>query len=376
MSTSDALRVQQELLHAAQRQIHGTGHAVDTSTFECVCVTFDRFCAVSVFFIRVACCSGFANSSAYRNIIVELPSPSKAAKKAHTAARNTYTIGVPKPSPLPTPTASLKPPVPMPSPMASSPLASSPLASSPSSSASPSAFTFSPKHIRSAAQNMLSPGQQMQQPDLVSPRRAATDPKTAALINRPQRVEPPAEMHAPSRRDPWSSLAMSATPGAVPASPVALTVSHSATVAQNERQQLTDLALLATACHRGGRVRGEAFNYFCMGILHDNLSENLKAISCYQKFAKLCEMSNDRAGLLLSYNAIGVSYQALGPEYYGDALQYHEQHVESPDLHDKFVAHTNMGLIFASCQVFLLTSSHCFLGDCFKISMDLLSATI
>jgi hypothetical protein len=48
-------------------------------------------------------------------------------------------------------------------------------------------------------------------------------------------------------------------------------------------------------------------------------------------------------------NAIGVSYQLLGADYYGDALQYHERHAASPDLHDQFIAHTNMGLIYAGC---------------------------
>jgi hypothetical protein len=87
---------------------------------------------------------------------------------------------------------------------------------------------------------------------------------------------------------------------AAAAAAIALETSNSSSTAQRERQQLLDLGLLAQACHRGGRVRGEAFNHFAMGVLHDNLREYSKAIECYQKFARLCEVSNDRAGQLLA----------------------------------------------------------------------------
>ena len=50
------------------------------------------------------------------------------------------------------------------------------------------------------------------------------------------------------------------------------------------------------------------------------------------------------------------------PEYYGDALAHHEQHLESPNLYDKFVAHTNIGLIYAGCgqpSEVLLSTDYC-----------------
>ena len=114
-----------------------------------------------------------------------------------------------------------------------------------------------------------------------------------------------------------------------------------------------DYSLLAQACHRGGRVRGEAFNYFCMGVLYDNLQVGVvccgdagggagplrvfnshcasvnarvsrllcvgtplqdytSAIECYQKFLRLCQHSQDQQGEMLALNAIGVSYQQMG----------------------------------------------------------------
>ena len=41
---------------------------------------------------------------------------------------------------------------------------------------------------------------------------------------------------------------------------------------------------------------------------------------------------------------VGLS---LTTEYYGDAVEYHSKHLESSYLNDKFVAHTNLGLLFA-----------------------------
>ena len=70
--------------------------------------------------------------------------------------------------------------------------------------------------------------------------------------------------------------------------------------------------LLAAACHRGGRIRGEAFNYFCSAVLYDNLQEFGQAVLCYQKHLALCRQSGDRVGELLSCNAIGVALQLQG----------------------------------------------------------------
>lgn len=319
----------------------------------------------------LSCSSGFASSSAYRGIITELPSPSKAAKKAHTAARNTFTMPMPVARPSPhhgggASAASAAPAFSLKSPLEAA--NSSPTGAA----ASPSAFTFasvsspagkSPSKQHAAASSPMSAGGGEHALSSPTARRHAPDAQTAALINRPHRVDPPPEMHAPVRRESASAASAAAaaassssastikSPVAAAAAKVALEVANSALVAQNERQRIGELALLATACHRGGRVRGEAFNYFSMGVLHDNLREPLKAIACYQKFARLCELSNDRAGQLLADNVIGVSYQNAGAEYYGDALVHHERHVESPNLHDKFIAHTNMGLIYAACQV-------------------------
>ena len=176
-------------------------------------------------------------------------------------------------------------------------------------------------------------------------------------------------MRAPPRRDSWPTANLAAaspshegsqhfdfatqtvltSPSAAPAGPATPSGRHGQdALAQRENQMLSEYALLAQACHRGGKVRGEAFNSFCLGVLHDNRQEYAQAIPYYETFLKLCQHSQDPQGEMLALNAIGVAYQQRGLEYYGDAAHYHSRHLDSPYLNDKFVAHTNLGLVFAA----------------------------
>jgi hypothetical protein len=157
----------------------------------------------------------------------------------------------------------------------------------------------------------------------------------ASMINRPHRIDPPPEMRAPARRDTWPTANLaSSSPSAAAAghgarfdfatqtvqpdlaSPKAVTKSAGDDAeAKREEQLVQDYHMLAQACHRGGRVRGEAFNYFCMGVLLDNLQQYRRAIDSYDKFLTLCQHSKDQQGEMLALNAIGVSYQQMGIEY-------------------------------------------------------------
>ena len=142
-------------------------------------------------------------------------------------------------------------------------------------------------------------------------------------------------MRAPARRDTWPTANLaSSSPSAAAAghgarfdfatqtvqpdlaSPKAVTKpAGDDAEAKREEQLVQDYHMLAQACHRGGRVRGEAFNYFCMGVLLDNLQQYRRAIDSYDKFLTLCQHSKDQQGEMLALNAIGVSYQQMGIEY-------------------------------------------------------------
>ena len=58
----------------------------------------------------------------------------------------------------------------------------------------------------------------------------------------------------------------------------------------------------------------------------------------------------DVHGEALSYNCIGVDYMKLGetdkPEFYREAIEFHNKHKEIADVAGKFLAHINLGIIF------------------------------
>lgn len=98
----------------------------------------------------------------------------------------------------------------------------------------------------------------------------------------------------------------------------------------------------------------EASSYFSMGVLHDNLDEFEPAIKCYQNFLAVCRRIGDRVGEALAYNSIGVDFQLRGaanpsnPKNWKMAVHYHTKHLSVADEQGQFVAHTNLGLSYAS----------------------------
>ena len=157
--------------------------------------------------------SNFASSNAYRHIIAELPSPSKAAKKAHHAARNTQTMPLPKQLTSPSankaaphtsssptsdlyqPQQTLKTPTAAGASLSFSPMA----AGSPTAGGGGGAFNF---NVTSSPMGKSQAGLSSPTASLSSPtarRSAAAAPtdggaKSTALINKPHRVDPPPEV--------------------------------------------------------------------------------------------------------------------------------------------------------------------------------------
>ena len=113
----------------------------------------------------------------------------------------------------------------------------------------------------------------------------------------------------------------------------------------NIKLQIVDYQLLAAACQRGNKIRGEARNHFIIGILHDNRKDYTKSLASYERYLKLCQLSEDADGQLLAFNALGVVHYLLGN--YDQALEFHQKHLDSTAFLDRFIAHTNMGLVFA-----------------------------
>ena len=116
------------------------------------------------------------------------------------------------------------------------------------------------------------------------------------------------------------------------------------------RKRLKDYQLLAQACKRGKKPKDEGRAYYSMGVLLDNMGVFAKSIECYHKFLEICKILNDKHGEALAYNCLGVAYQLLAlngnNDLYKEAITYHMKHKEISDVHGKFIAYINLGLVY------------------------------
>lgn len=159
-------------------------------------------------------------------------------------------------------------------------------------------------------------------------------------INKPHRVYPPPFMNAPARSD----FAAANTPETSPQATLSGATENAAR--QGNIDKIQDYVFRATACKRAGRRRAEANAYYSMGVLYDNNRDFLKAIQCYQAFQQVLVSSEDKFAQALAFNSIGVALMNLGGDYLKQSIHYHEQHRELADVPGKFIAFTNLGLVY------------------------------
>jgi len=103
-------------------------------------------------------------------------------------------------------------------------------------------------------------------------------------ISLPFRVNPPDVVGFPPRVADDFQMSGSPSNSAVPRG-----LPSDECVGLKRRQNLLmlkDLSVRAEACRRAGRINSEATAYYCMGIIHDNMREYLKAVKCYQNVAR------------------------------------------------------------------------------------------
>ncbi|KAH9574389.1 hypothetical protein CY35_01G054300 [Sphagnum magellanicum] len=142
-----------------------------------------------------------------------------------------------------------------------------------------------------------------------------------------------------------------------------------------ERQKISDLSVIAESLRRQKdpeKYKNEAKALISMGVLYDNAQEFLKALDCYRNYLELCIKLGDAEGEAVAYNYIACSIQehedlkstaskdnsnapgelgspsnAAAAAMYRKAAEFHQQHADKGDVEGKFVAYTNLGLVYA-----------------------------
>jgi len=120
---------------------------------------------------------------------------------------------------------------------------------------------------------------------------------------------------------------------------------------------------IAFSSKRAGHRDAEAQTYFCIGVMHDNVDQLDDALRAYAQFLQVAKDVDDEASQALAYNSMGVD-QMLGAcpaKASGDgfgastldahavsklekAIRLHERHAQVADDGGRFAAFTNLGL--------------------------------
>lgn len=123
-----------------------------------------------------------------------------------------------------------------------------------------------------------------------------------------------------------------------------------------EKHLIVDYVTRAKACRRAGRFEGEAAAFYNIGALYEKQNEDDKAIHYYRKHLAISKQCDDRAGRALACNSIGAVLQRQ--KRYDEALRFHMAHLSLADLRGKFVAHTNIGVIYDKQNENKLSAEH------------------
>jgi len=114
--------------------------------------------------------------------------------------------------------------------------------------------------------------------------------------------------------------------------------------ANDHRQQIADLKMLADSASRSGNVYQALQAYHKMGVVFDNQAMYPEAVQKYKQFLALCITSKNTQGEALAYNCLGIDCFKMGQ--YDEAIQYHNEHLELADGTGRLIAHTNLGIVF------------------------------
>mmetsp|Transcript_20124 Transcript_20124/g.17243 ORF Transcript_20124/g.17243 Transcript_20124/m.17243 type:complete len:131 (+) Transcript_20124:1091-1483(+) len=95
-----------------------------------------------------------------------------------------------------------------------------------------------------------------------------------------------------------------------------------------------------------GDVQKEAHLTFYLGMVHESKKEFKLAIRSYRRFLSCAQNMEDKIGVALGMNRIGVNYFNLNR--FEKALEFHLKNVELSDRENSFAAFYNLGINYRS----------------------------
>jgi len=114
------------------------------------------------------------------------------------------------------------------------------------------------------------------------------------------------------------------------------------------KSNIKDLLVRAKAGMQAGDVQKEAHLSFYLGMVHETKKEFRQAVRAYRKFLTCAQSMEDKIGVALALNRLGVNYFNLGRA--DKSVDFHMKNLELSDKENSFAGYYNLGISFRTLK--------------------------
>ena len=116
------------------------------------------------------------------------------------------------------------------------------------------------------------------------------------------------------------------------------------------KETIRDLLVRANAGMQAGDIQKEAHLTFYLGVVHE-MNKNYKlAIKYHKKFFSCAKLMEDKVGMALAMNRIGINLFNYGHAY--DSINFHLQNIALTDKENAFAGLYNLGISYRKMKNF------------------------
>jgi len=114
------------------------------------------------------------------------------------------------------------------------------------------------------------------------------------------------------------------------------------------KSNVKDLLVRAKAGMQAGDVQKEAHLSFYLGMVHETKKEYKQALRAYRKFLTCAQSMEDKIGVALALNRLGVNYFNIGRA--DKSVEFHLKNLELSDRENCFAAYYNLGIAYRNLK--------------------------
>jgi tetratricopeptide (TPR) repeat protein len=114
------------------------------------------------------------------------------------------------------------------------------------------------------------------------------------------------------------------------------------------KTNVKDLIVRAKAGMQVGDAQKEAHLSFYIGMVHETKKEFREAVKAYRRFMICAQNMEDKVGVALAMNRIGINYFNIGK--HDKSEEFHKKNLELTDKENSFAGYYNLGITYRAMR--------------------------